>query len=101
MLLDGLGLSANASGIVWRGKKYEGDAFAAMLGTDPWRPDRLALALVYNSEACEGEMLRLLNAFETDSLFAHDAIFYCAGGGYDAVRGGEEYAIPLGGRVSG
>ncbi|MFC5468070.1 hypothetical protein ACFPPD_05010 [Cohnella suwonensis] len=99
-LLYGLGLSANASGIAWRGKKYEGDAFAAVLGTDPWRPDRLALALVYNSEACEGEMLRLLNAFETDPLFAHDAIFYCTGGGYDTIRGGEHGAISLGGRMS-
>ncbi|WP_058304259.1 hypothetical protein [Gorillibacterium timonense] len=78
-LLNDVGLTAEASGICWGEEAVEGEYFAMVCTANPYRPDRMVLFAVTNTDAVEEEWIALLNSFDTNPVFYYNALIYHRG----------------------
>ncbi len=76
---NSLDIKFESDGITFRGEEYSGDYFAFVRRKNPYNSDRQMLAIVYNSDSVEGELINFLSMFDSNPIFYSDTIIYCNG----------------------
>lgn len=76
---DSLDIKFESDGIIFRGEEYSGDYFVFAKRKNPYNSERYMLAIVYNSDSVEDELINFLSLFDTNPIFYSDTIIYSSG----------------------
>jgi dienelactone hydrolase len=75
-LLESTGIKLDARSMTYKGRAFFGDYFTFIKCQNPLYSEHSILIVAYNSDVLEGEIIKLMNAFDTQPLFYNDWFVY-------------------------
>ncbi len=76
-LLADAGIKIGINGISFRQHQFSDDLFCLVKCRNPYNNDYLGLIVYIRGNTVNEELIGLLNSFDNNPLFFHDAVFYC------------------------